>query len=165
MSQLELDLLRAERLAHRSHWTFGRTPDTCVFCFERLEADSPYRQLPCEHCFHLPCIDNWIGRHHANCPLCRESFYYFRRPRIVTITRPQPAPSQSTDWPGEKQKKLTGGLEDSRPIQAVFSGLKTWCKKKIQDRASGGILSPARRTPQKLLMRVNPTEGIPEITH
>lgn len=41
----------------------------CSICFDNIfECNS--RRLPCNHCFHETCIDNWLVRRH-NCPLCR----------------------------------------------------------------------------------------------
>jgi hypothetical protein len=36
---------------------------------------SIFRQLPCKHLFHQPCIDKWMCKRDASCPLCRQTFY------------------------------------------------------------------------------------------
>ncbi|RDH39096.1 hypothetical protein BDQ94DRAFT_132360 [Aspergillus welwitschiae] len=52
-------------------------PETCLFCFEDLGPDTPYRQLVCGHYFHSPCIAIWVNRASVtsksnSCPLCRQ---------------------------------------------------------------------------------------------
>jgi len=45
---------------------------TCAVCLEEIEIGQWYKKLPkCEHCFHAPCIDEWLSTR-ATCPVCRE---------------------------------------------------------------------------------------------
>lgn len=45
----------------------------CSICLSEYEAGDILRQLPpCEHVFHLPCIDSWLRRN-KTCPVCRNS--------------------------------------------------------------------------------------------
>ncbi|CRL19632.1 Zinc finger, C3HC4 RING-type [Penicillium camemberti] len=52
--------------------------DECSLCFEDMTPDSIFRQLPCRHIFHQPCIDKWLCKRDASCPLCRQTFYHLR---------------------------------------------------------------------------------------
>ena len=46
-------------------------PDTrCIICLDSMKAGDPTRILPCNHAFHRPCIDAWIGKGANRCPLC-----------------------------------------------------------------------------------------------
>ncbi|KAE8383924.1 hypothetical protein BDV26DRAFT_251041 [Aspergillus bertholletiae] len=72
----------------QSKWSDKIFPDTCVFCLETLGPSSPYRLLPCDHVFHLPCIDRWLCGEDASCPICRQQFYHLRGPRMVYIAHP-----------------------------------------------------------------------------
>jgi hypothetical protein len=63
----------------------GSLPDSCTLCWNTLNIEASYRQLPCGHTFHLPCIDHWLRSQDASCPYCRRTFYYFRRPRLIYI--------------------------------------------------------------------------------
>ncbi|GER35150.1 RING/U-box superfamily protein [Striga asiatica] len=40
----------------------------CLSCFEEGEK---VRKLTCRHTFHKECIDTWLQRESATCPLCR----------------------------------------------------------------------------------------------
>ncbi|ONH99852.1 hypothetical protein PRUPE_6G053700 [Prunus persica] len=43
----------------------------CVICLSPFEDNDVGRNLPkCGHCFHVECIDMWLGSH-MNCPICR----------------------------------------------------------------------------------------------
>ncbi|KAI4318244.1 hypothetical protein L6164_026032 [Bauhinia variegata] len=43
----------------------------CVICLSSFENGEIGRCLPkCRHCFHVECIDMWLGSH-SNCPICR----------------------------------------------------------------------------------------------
>ncbi|KAE8353806.1 hypothetical protein BDV28DRAFT_99975 [Aspergillus coremiiformis] len=57
--------------------------ETCHLCYSTLRPDSRFRQLPCQHLFHQPCIDEWICTRDASCPLCRQTFYHLRTPYIM----------------------------------------------------------------------------------
>lgn len=68
----------------------GFLPESCTLCWEVLSYEASYRQLPCGHIFHLPCIDHWLCNEDASCPLCRLNFYYLRRPRVICILENDP---------------------------------------------------------------------------
>ena len=59
------DLLRARRGA-------APAPATCAVCLGALEARHRVRELGnCAHAFHKACIDKWVDKGQATCPLCR----------------------------------------------------------------------------------------------
>ncbi|KAI3808267.1 hypothetical protein L1987_24216 [Smallanthus sonchifolius] len=44
----------------------------CAICLTEFVVGDEIRVLPrCEHCFHVACIDRWIGSHFT-CPSCRQ---------------------------------------------------------------------------------------------
>jgi len=48
----------------------------CSICFAPL-TERTTRKLPCEHCFHIRCIDRWkrsCGASDPTCPMCRTPF-------------------------------------------------------------------------------------------
>ena len=48
---------------------------TCSICFEGVEGDEgllvALHRLPCSHCFHGACLQEWFHNSHATCPTCR----------------------------------------------------------------------------------------------
>ncbi|CAO2205814.1 unnamed protein product [Urochloa humidicola] len=60
------DLLRARRSPA------ARAPASCAVCLGALEARHRVRELGnCAHAFHKACIDKWVDKGQATCPLCR----------------------------------------------------------------------------------------------
>ena len=44
---------------------------TCAICLDDFEAGGQVRHLPCNHEFHLGCIDPWLMNHNRLCPVCK----------------------------------------------------------------------------------------------
>ncbi|CAH2049051.1 unnamed protein product [Thlaspi arvense] len=45
---------------------------TCAVCLRRIGEEDQVRELSnCAHAFHRECLDGWVGRGGATCPLCR----------------------------------------------------------------------------------------------
>jgi len=45
---------------------------SCPVCQCDWEAGDEVRILPCAHQFHTQCIDQWLRKHKASCPLCKK---------------------------------------------------------------------------------------------
>ena len=43
----------------------------CLVCQCDYEASDELRKLPCGHCYHVGCVDNWLSTKDF-CPLCRQ---------------------------------------------------------------------------------------------
>jgi hypothetical protein len=59
----------------------------CGICLRKLSKARRVLQLPCNHCFHGPCINQWQQK---TCPLCRFSYFftaYHFRHRAELTTR------------------------------------------------------------------------------
>jgi hypothetical protein len=72
----------------------GDDNDVCVICLETFQDGDRLRVLPCDHSFHVGCIDRWLSGSHsynecftAGCPTCK------KRPAdvIMTTTTTPPA--------------------------------------------------------------------------
>jgi hypothetical protein len=44
----------------------------CLVCQCEYEKDEHLRRLPCNHCFHTDCVDQWLSSKEV-CPYCRQS--------------------------------------------------------------------------------------------
>ncbi len=49
--------------------------EKCSICQEKMETKKLHRELPCKHVFHPECIDGWLLKCNATCPICRKSIY------------------------------------------------------------------------------------------
>lgn len=45
--------------------------DTCPICLNEYEEGVKIRILPCEHAYHIECIDKWLLRNNRFCPVCK----------------------------------------------------------------------------------------------
>lgn len=57
---------------------------SCVICMESFDDGDSIRDLSCGHIFHVACVDPWLTKRQACCPLCKTKF---SRP----VPRPQPS--------------------------------------------------------------------------
>lgn len=44
---------------------------TCAICLDDFEVGITVRQLPCNHQFHIDCVDPWLMKHNRFCPVCK----------------------------------------------------------------------------------------------
>lgn len=42
----------------------------CAICLGELEVEDMVKEMQCGHCFHTPCLDEWLRRQFV-CPLCK----------------------------------------------------------------------------------------------
>jgi hypothetical protein len=50
--------------------TTDHVDQDCTVCLASFEVQEQLRQLPCNHYFHVACIDTWLSQNHT-CPVCR----------------------------------------------------------------------------------------------
>lgn len=61
--------------------------DVCAICICTLDDNDEVRLLTCGHIFHSECIDPWLLRRQACCPMCKESYY---KPKPEDPLGPEP---------------------------------------------------------------------------
>lgn len=49
----------------------GGTLSTCAICIEDYSDGDKLRVLPCNHRFHMECIDQWLSSRKPLCPICK----------------------------------------------------------------------------------------------
>lgn len=53
-----------------------RAAADCAICLTEFEEGEKIRVLPrCDHCFHVTCVDKWLGTH-SSCPTCRQRLLF-----------------------------------------------------------------------------------------
>ncbi|KAG7337402.1 ring finger domain containing protein [Nitzschia inconspicua] len=65
-----------------------KAEEVCVICLEAFQNGDRLRVLPCDHSFHVGCIDRWLSGSHsynecftAGCPTCKKQPSATRSPR------------------------------------------------------------------------------------
>ena len=48
---------------------FGLTGELCSICMEQFKPEDLLKKLLCGHCFHSPCVDQWLTYSSCACPL------------------------------------------------------------------------------------------------
>lgn len=48
---------------------FGLTGELCSICMEQFKQEDVLKKLLCGHCFHSPCVDQWLTYSSCACPL------------------------------------------------------------------------------------------------
>eukprot|EP00540_Astrosyne_radiata_P023517 CAMPEP_0116830356 /NCGR_PEP_ID=MMETSP0418-20121206/4718_1 /TAXON_ID=1158023 /ORGANISM="Astrosyne radiata, Strain 13vi08-1A" /LENGTH=165 /DNA_ID=CAMNT_0004459451 /DNA_START=171 /DNA_END=668 /DNA_ORIENTATION=- len=70
-----IDMLSRFRLEGNASKLLDQEDDTgckCLICQSPYEQNDEIRRLPCGHCFHVDCVDQWLAKKDA-CPCCRQS--------------------------------------------------------------------------------------------
>lgn len=63
----------------------------CSICMEDFRLHEEAKKLPCKHCFHEPCISEWL-KLHGTCPVCRKNLNGEDTSQREYISRP-PVPN------------------------------------------------------------------------
>merc|ERR1712061_706079 len=44
----------------------------CAICLADVCGNGPAVLLPCQHCFHRPCVTKWLTECEDTCPVCKQ---------------------------------------------------------------------------------------------
>ncbi|GBG70038.1 hypothetical protein CBR_g4866 [Chara braunii] len=85
----------------------------CCICLGRYTEGVELRLLPCEHHFHVPCVDTWL-KINAICPLCKKE--------IVSQDTPTASSAESPQGSGAIRAPNASGEPHSGTPQAAAPG-------------------------------------------
>ena len=78
-SSVDNSVLKCKNSFCGSYYSTESTDDMCVICQERFQDGDRLRVLPCNHSFHVGCIDRWLSGSHSHnecfttgCPVCKK---------------------------------------------------------------------------------------------
>jgi Ring finger domain len=73
--------------------------DTCPVCLDEFDEHEKLRELPCFHLYHPECIDEWLTKKIANCPLCKFDVYTAMLKRLKEgPPHPEPSSHSPESW-------------------------------------------------------------------
>jgi len=78
---------------------------SCAICMQAYQVGEKVRTLPCQHEFHVDCVDKWLPMK-RECPLCRHD-----------ITKPTPVAVPQDDFPEDEMEEQREDLEDGQALE------------------------------------------------
>lgn len=82
---IEMQNMKLDEIPHATHVSspieetnddLHFTSGTCAICLEILENDDDVRGLICGHVFHSECLDPWLTKRRACCPMCKRDYFF-----------------------------------------------------------------------------------------
>ncbi|GLB03104.1 hypothetical protein AtubIFM57258_007679 [Aspergillus tubingensis] len=97
--------------------TSGDNHRTCAICIDQFADDDEIRSLPCRHIFHTVCLDPWVTKKNAFCPLCKRALCGVKKG-----VNGSGGDRRSWPWRRESQRASTRVVSVSVPEAAVVRG-------------------------------------------
>ncbi|KAI6645911.1 E3 ubiquitin-protein ligase RNF13-like [Oopsacas minuta] len=87
------------RIPTRRYNTQAELYEKCPICLDDFFSGLIVKQLPCNHIYHIKCIDQWLSLDHYICPLCKQDITIqnqaTRQPELFERTPLIPVTQQS----------------------------------------------------------------------
>ncbi|KAJ2158491.1 hypothetical protein GGF46_003729, partial [Coemansia sp. RSA 552] len=101
--QPDIDLLNAEAKATDKELLRYASPE-CSICLVPYEPEVCVRVLGCGHTYHIECIDVWLTKRSARCPICKVD----TRAELGLALRQESAPSatQESTYSADESRSL-----------------------------------------------------------
>lgn len=90
---------------YKSGGSGNGTTETCAICLDDYETGDKLRVLPCDHEFHVACIDQWLTTRRPFCPVCKRD----------------PRQSPSSDAPPSETTPLLGSLSNPNSESQIMT--------------------------------------------
>ncbi|PYH36264.1 putative RING finger protein [Aspergillus neoniger CBS 115656] len=97
--------------------TSGDNHRTCAICIDQFADDDEIRSLPCRHIFHTVCLDPWVTKKNAFCPLCKRALCGVKKG-----VNGSGGDRRSWPWRRQSQRASTRVVSVSVPEAAVVRG-------------------------------------------
>ena len=69
--QVQVKLMLKKKIHNEKILKFSSDePLSCSICLNEIEDGNLVGDIPCDHCFHLDCLKDWLSRKNS-CPLCQ----------------------------------------------------------------------------------------------
>ncbi|BCS01047.1 putative RING finger protein [Aspergillus luchuensis] len=94
--------------------TSGDNHRTCAICIDQFADDDEIRSLPCRHIFHTVCLDPWVTKKNAFCPLCKRA--------LCGVKKGGGGDRRSWPWRRGSQRASARVVSVSVPEAAVVRG-------------------------------------------
>lgn len=96
---------------HELHFTSG----SCAICLEVLEDVDTVRGLLCGHVFHSDCLDPWLIKRRACCPMCKRDYIYNRDGTEAVSPNDNSTNNNTNDNSADNANNTTSNAASSSP--------------------------------------------------
>ncbi|KAI9299682.1 hypothetical protein BJ944DRAFT_274034 [Cunninghamella echinulata] len=83
----ELDYYLPKKLVTKStapNRNIDEEEDECPICLDPFRCNDEIRVLPCQHSFHVTCIDGWLTTYKTKCCVCNMDIYFDKKKPILS---------------------------------------------------------------------------------
>ncbi|PVH16258.1 uncharacterized protein CXQ87_004130 [Candidozyma duobushaemuli] len=98
---------------------------SCAICLDTYEPDDVVRGLICGHVFHAECVDPWLTRRRACCPICKRDYYKENNREANVTERPEGFFHNTNTERTEENRTEENRTEENRTEENRTEGNRT----------------------------------------